>query len=206
MNDAVDTSRSPAATEISGYDFGASGNAPSPVSLDEIRRLEACAGWTEEDARVLERHHAIFLDQAERMVDAWRSVIGSQPHLAKWFFGPDGKPDEEYKAKVKARFVQWVRDVCLRPHDQHWLNYQEEIGRRHTPAKKNLTDGAHTPDRVPLRYLIAFTSIVAITARQFFVEYDVTGGELQRLQDAWTKAVILHVSLWSRPYAENGLW
>lgn len=27
-----------------------------------------------------------------------------------------------------------------------------------------------------------------------------------RLQDAWTKVVILHVTLRCRPYAEDGLW
>jgi hypothetical protein len=140
------------------------------------------------------------------MVDSWRSVIGSQPDLAKWFVGPDGKPDEAYKAKVKARFVQWVRDVCLRPRDQAWLDYQQEIGLRHTPAKKNITDGANTPDRVPLRYLIAFTSVIALTARRFFVENGVRGEELERLHNAWTKAVILHVSLWSRAYAKDDLW
>lgn len=192
--------------EITGYDFGSSRVPPSPVSLAELHQLEACAGWTKEDADILERHRQIFLKRAGEMVDCWRSVIGAQPHLAKWFFGPAGRPDEEYKARVKERFVQWVRDVSLRPHDQAWLNYQEEIGLRHTPAQKNLTDGADTPDRVPLRYLIAFTSIVTVTARRFFIEGDVRDEELQRLHDAWAKAVILHVSLWSRPYAGSGFW
>ena len=77
--------------------------------------MEKCAEDWKEDDDVLQRHRHIFLDSAEQMVNAWRSVIGSQQHLAKWFIGPDGKPDEEYKARVKARFVQWVRDVCLRP-------------------------------------------------------------------------------------------
>jgi hypothetical protein len=193
-------------SETDGYDFGTSASARSPVSTGELRQLEASAGWTGEDARVLERHRQLFLDHAEEMVDAWRSVIGSQPHLSKWFFGPDGRPDENYKARVKARFVQWVRDVCLRPHDQAWLDYQEEIGLRHTPAKKNVTDGAHTPDLVPLRYLFAFTSVVALGAQAFFVANGVEGEELTRLQDAWTKAVVLHVCLWSRPYAREGLW
>lgn len=204
MRDRMQTEHS--LTNIRGYDFGTAASVRSPVSLDELRRLEASAGWTDEDGRVLQKHRDIFLNCAEQMVEAWRSVIGSQPDLARWFFGPDGKPDEEYKAKVKARFVQWVRDVCLRPRDQAWLDYQEEIGLRRTPAKKNLTDGAHTPDRVPLRYLIAFTSVVALTVRRFFVENGVRGEELERLQDAWTKAVILHVSLWSRAYANDGLW
>jgi Protoglobin len=193
-------------TEIPGYDFGAAAAAHSPVSMDELRKLEACVGWTGEDADILQKHRDVFLERGEQMVDAWRSVIGSQPHLAKWFFGPDGKPDEAYKAKVKERFVQWVRDVCLRPHDQAWLNYQEEIGLRHTPARKNDVDGAHTPDCVPLRYLFAFTSVIALTTRRFFVEDGVRGEELRQLQEAWTKAVILHVTLWSRPYVRDGLW
>ena len=140
------------------------------------------------------------------MVDAWRAVIGSQPHLAKWFVGPDGEPDENYKARVKKRFVQWIRDAVTRAHDQQWLDYQEEIALRHSPAKKNVTDGAHTPSVVPLRYLYAFSAVVAVTSRKFFVEAGVSGDELQQLQDAWLKAVLLHVTLWSRPYCQDGLW
>jgi len=154
----------------------------------------------------LRNHRRIFEDHAEEMVDSWRAVIGSQPHLAKWFFGPDGKPDEDYKAKVKKRFVQWVRDACTRPHDQAWLDYQEEIGLRHTPEKKNVSDTANTASLVPLRYLYAFAGVVALTVRRFFVEEGVSGDELLRLQDAWARTVLLHVSLWSRPYAREGLW
>ena len=91
---------------IPGYDYGEPSSARSPVSLEELRQLEASAGWTEEDAAVLRAHSRIFEDRAEEMVDSWRSVIGSQPHLAKCFFGPDGKPDEDHKARVKKRFVQ----------------------------------------------------------------------------------------------------
>jgi hypothetical protein len=129
------------AVAIPGYDFGKSAIAHSPVSIEELRQIESSAGWSAEDATILERHRRIFLYHAEEMVDSWRAVIGQQPHLAKWFTRPDGHPDDEHKSKVKARFVQWVRDVCLRPHDRDWLNYQEEIGLRHTPAKKNATDG-----------------------------------------------------------------
>lgn len=121
MSNATQTENLPAAGKIPG-------SAQSSVSMEELHQLEASTGWTEEDGNVLQWHRDIFLDNAEQMVDAWRSVIGSQPHLAKWFLGPDGKPDDEYKAKVKARFVQWVRDVCVRPRDQAWLDYQEEIG------------------------------------------------------------------------------
>lgn len=198
--------REPETGTISGYDYGRPNAARSPVSLEELRQLEEAAGWTAEDAKILQTHGSIFRQHAEQMVESWRAVIGSQPHLAQWFFGPGGKPDEEYKAKVKRRFVQWVVDACLRPHDQAWLDYQEEIGLRHTPAKKNKTDGVETPPLVPLRYLIAFGPVVTQTSRKFFVDAGVEEGELQKLADAWSKAVQLHITLWARPYAREGLW
>lgn len=191
---------------ISGYDYGRPGVACSPVSIDELRQLEATVGWSAEDVKVLQRHGDLFREKAEHMVDSWRAVIGAQPHLAKWFFGPDGKPDDEYKAKVKKRFVQWVLDACFRPHDQAWLDYQEEIGLRHTPEKKNQTDHAQTPSVVPLRYLIGFGAVVATTTRKFFVDAQVRDEELYKLEAAWSKAVQLHITLWSRPYAKEGLW
>src|SRR3954471_595051 len=122
---------------IPGYDFGQSGSPKSPGSIEELRQLEQTIGWSDEDAAVLQGHGEIFRTHAEEMVDSWRAMIGAQPHLAKWFVGPDGKPDDEYKSKIRKRFVQWVLDVCFRPHDAAWLDYQEEIGLRHTPAGKN---------------------------------------------------------------------
>jgi hypothetical protein len=193
-------------TQIPGYDYGLANVARSPVSLEELRQLELTVGWTDEDAEVLRRHVDLFQKHAEAMVDSWRAAIGAQPHLVKWFFGPDGKRDDEYAARVKPRFVQWVIDVALRAHDEAWLDYQEEIGLRHTPQKKNQTDHRQTPPLVPLRYLLAFVPVVTLGARKVFVEAGVSGVDLQQLQDAWTKAVQLHVTLWARPYTKEELW
>lgn len=201
----VSTSTSTDPSHIPGYDFGRT-KAHSPVTLEDLRQLEQTVGWSNEDAAVLQHHHEIFHDRAEAMVDAWRAVIGEQAHLVNWFFGPDCKKDEQYAARIKKRFVQWVTDAAFRPHDQAWLDYQEEIGLRHTPEKKNRTDGAHTPPVVPLRYLIGFVTMVTIGARKFFMEAKATGDELRKLEDAWAKAVQLHVTLWSRPYTKEGLW
>jgi hypothetical protein len=77
---------------------------------------------------------------------------------------------------------------------------------RHTPAKKNVTDGAHTGSVVPLHYLIGFGSVVAITTHKFFVAAGVRDEELRKLEDAWSKAVQLHIALWTRPYTKHGLW
>ena len=192
-------------TDIPGYGFGSAEAAQSPLSMEDLLHVEQTVGWTSEDEQRLRKHADLFRSQAEQMIDSWRAVIGRQPHLSQWFAGPDGKPDEEYKAGVKRRFVQWVVDVATRSHDQAWLNYQEEIGLRHTPAKKNKADGRHTPDLVPLRYLLAFVPVVADVRR--FLEAAITDpAELTAVEQAWTKAVHLHVTLWSRPYTREGLW
>jgi hypothetical protein len=173
--------------------------------MEDLLHVEQTVGWTSEDEQRLRKHAELFRSQAEQMIDSWRAIIARQPHLSQWFAGPDGKPDEEYKAGVKRRFVQWVVDVATRPHDQAWLNYQEEIGLRHTPAKKNKADGRHTPDLVPLRYLLAFVPVVADVRR--FLEAAITDpAELTAVERAWTKSVQLHVTLWSRPYTREGLW
>ena len=192
-------------TDIPGYGFGSAEAAESPLSMEDLLHVEQTVGWTSEDEQRLRKHADLFRSQAEQMIDSWRAVIARQPHLSQWFAGPDGKPDEEYKAGVKRRFVQWVVDVATRSHDQAWLNYQEEIGLRHTPAKKNKADGRHTPDLVPLRYLLAFVPVVADVRR--FLEAAITDpAELTAVEQAWTKAVHLHVTLWSRPYTREGLW
>jgi hypothetical protein len=191
--------------KIPGYSFGAAGVAQSPVSTEDLERLEQTMGWTAEDARLLKKHAPLFQRHAERMVDSWRAVIGAQPHLAQWFFAPGGKPDEQYKARVKQRFVQWVIDAATRPHDRAWLDYQEEIGLRHTPAKKNHTDGRHTPPVVPLRYLLSFLPVV-IDIRSFLQPDIPDPAERTALELAWSKSVHLHVALWTRPYTTDGLW
>ncbi len=167
--------------------------------------LEQTVGWTESDSGLLNKYAEMFRLHAEHMVDSWRAAIAKQPHLAKWFFGPDGTSDEEYKVSVKRRFVQWVIDVARRQHDRDWLNYQEEIGLRHTPVRKNQTDGRQTPSVVPLRYLLGFVPVI-LPIGEFFAGAAQDEEELKNIQSAWTKAVLLHVTLWSRPYTLQGLW
>jgi hypothetical protein len=191
---------------MAGYTFGEVSVGVSPVSLEELRQLEEAVGWSEEDALWLKVAAETVVPQAEAMVDSWRSSIGGLPQLAASFVGADGRPDEHYKAAIKARFVQWVSDVCVQPHDQDWLNYQEEIGLRHIPAKKNKTDGARTPAVVAQRYLLGFTAVVMTSFRGFVARSGRPEGEIVRMQEAWTRAIVLTVTLWSRAYAREGLW
>lgn len=191
---------------IPGYDYGKPGVGTSPVSMTGLEHLKQSIGWTDADARAIREAAPYLSPRAEAMVDHWRAMIAAQPHLVAAFLKPDGKPDETYKAAVKRRFVQWVRDTCERDYGQDWLNYQHEIGLRHTPAKKNATDGGRTPPVVPLRYLLGFAGVVGESVRPFLADAGVGGERLDAMHAAWRKSVVLQITLWSRAYVREDLW
>ena len=191
-------------TEIAGYDFGKVSRSPLPLSA--LHELETAVGFTAHDREMLVRARAVISDHAEELVDGWRATIGAHEFLAKWFFAPDGKPDEHYKAAIKKRFVRWVVDLVTQPFDQAWLDYQHEIGLRHTPARKNVADHAQTPAVVPLRYLLAFLAPVTQSIRPVLQMSGFGAEDVDEIHAAWTKAVILSVTLWSAPYVKDGLW
>jgi hypothetical protein len=194
------------ANNIAGYDYGKASVAKSPVSLEELEQLKQTVTLTEDDTRNLRAAGDILENQTEEIINTWRGVIGAQPHLAHYFAAANGKPDDQYKSRVKERFKQWVVDVCRRPFDQDWLNYQHEIGLRHTHLKKNKTDGASTPPQLPLRYLIAFTAVINDTIKPFLAKGGHNPEKVEAMHRAWCKAVLLHVTLWSRAYVAESDW
>ncbi len=86
------------------------------------------------------------------------------------------------------------------------LDYQHEIGLRHTRAGKSVTDHADAPSHIPMRYLLAFTSVVIITSRDFLARYNHDPGQADRMHAAFTKSVLLHVTVWTRAYVGSDNW
>lgn len=101
---------------------------------------------------------------------------------------------------------QGPRSASSNPYDQDWLNYQHEIGLRHTHLKKNKTDEASAPPHIPLRYVIAFTAVINDTMKPFLSKKGNSVEEIEAMHRAWCKAVILHVTLWSRAYVAESDW
>jgi Protoglobin len=192
-----------ATTEIAGYSYGVPEVARSPVTLEDLALLKQSVLFGAEDERYLRMAGDVLRDQVDDVLDVWYGFVASHDHLVQYFSGSAGQPDAEYLTRVRARFGQWVRDLCERPWDQTWLDYQEEIGLRHTRAKKNQTDGAQAPDYVPLRYLVAFVYPITATVREFLAKRGDSAEDVENMHQAWFKAVTLTVALWSRPYAAD---
>jgi hypothetical protein len=193
-----------ATSAIPGYAYGSDELERSPVSEEDLGLLKETVLLGEDDERHLRMAGEVLRDQVEAVLDVWYGFVASHPHLVRYFAGPDGQPIDAYLARVRSRFGQWIRDLCERPWDRAWLDYQEEIALRHTPTKKNQTDAVEAPDRIPLRYLIAFVYPITATVREFLAKKGHSEEEVDAMHQAWFKAVTLTVALWSRPYAGDG--
>ena len=187
-------------TSIPGYTYGAADLARSPLSLEDLGLLEKTVLFTDDDRSALRQASTVLSDQVDEVLDVWYGFVGSNAHLLAYFAGADGKPVDSYLTAVRERFGQWIRDTCERDYDQSWLDYQEEIALRHHRSKKNRTDNVNAAPIIPLRYMIAFIYPITATIRSFLEKKGHTKEEVDKMHDAWFKAVVLHVVLWSRPY------
>lgn len=191
---------------IHGYDYGTERASKSPLTLEDLRRLKEAVWLTADDEAALREAGDVLADQADAVVTAYRARLGEQPWLAGYSGHPDGSPNAEYGAATKPRFDRWIIDACTRPLDQAWLNYQHEIGLRHTSAKKNQTDGVDSLEQIPMRYLLAFTAVVIASARDYLARKGAAAPQVDRMHAAFTKSVMLHVTVWTRAYVDGPAW
>ena len=191
-------------TDIPGYTYGTDAVARSPLSLGELELLQATLLLGDDDLAALRRSGEILAPQVEEVLDVWYGFVGANPHLLAAFTGPDGQPDQAYLAAVRRRFGRWILDTARAEFDQAWLDYQHEVGLRHHRSGKNRTDGARAADHIPLRYVLALLVPITTTLKPFLAGEGVGGEEVEAMHQAWVKAVLLQVILWSHPYVRDG--
>jgi Protoglobin len=192
------------AENISGYSYGAAEVATSPVSMLDLDNLKISAGFTEEDQHYLRMAGDVLLNQTRQVVEHWRShIIAGIPNLARHSRTPQGNPIPEYLAASNLRFEQWILDTCLRPYDQDWINYQQEIALRHTSLKKNRVDGVQSTPYVPLRDIIAFVPVMNETIKPYLAAKGNSPEDVDRMHRAWCKSIQMQLALWVGPYTES---
>jgi hypothetical protein len=191
-------------TDIPGYTYGTDAVPRSPISLEELSLLQATVLLGEDDLSALRRSKDLLAPQVEAILDVWYGFVGANPHLLAAFTGPDGQPNQEYLAAVRRRFGRWILDTARAEFDQPWLDYQHEIGVRHTSRGKNRTDGVQAADQIPLRYVLALLIPITTTLKPFLAKGGAAPEEVEAMHQAWVKAVLLQVILWSQPYVRDG--
>ncbi|WP_114783845.1 protoglobin domain-containing protein [Botryobacter ruber] len=187
--------------QIKGYAYGQVGT--SPVTLEDLNLLKKTVLFTEEDEKYLRMAGDVLKDQTDQVLDLWYNYVGSNEHLL-YYFSKDGQPNTQYLDAVRARFKQWILDLCNRPYDQEWLNYQHEIALRHHSTRKNKTDHVDTAPIVHYRYIVAFIYPITATIKGFLSKKGHDAETVAKMHDAWFKAVTLTAILWTHPYINKG--
>jgi hypothetical protein len=188
---------------IKGYDYGKATLEQSPVTLQDLALLKKTLLWSDDDDRYLKMTGEVLKDQINEVLDLWYGYVGGNEHLV-YYFTKNGKPNMEYLTAVRARFGQWILDLCQKPYDQNWLNYQHEIGKRHHSTKKNKTDGVDSVPIINYRYMIAFIYPITATIKSFLGKKGHSQADVDAMHNAWFKAVVLTVILWTYPYVNKG--
>lgn len=186
---------------IPGYTLGTEFSARSPMLDEEFAQLRATILFGDDDIKALRLAHDVLSDQIEAILDVWYGFVGSNPHLLAYFSGANGQPDASYLGAVRRRFGQWILDTTAARYDRKWLDYQFEIGLRHTRFKKNKTDSVVSNSEViHLRYLLAFIVPLTVTMKPFLANKGHSQVDVERMHGAWFKAVTLTAVLWSQAY------
>ncbi len=191
-------------SSIPGYSYGAANSAISPLTLEDLENLKLAVLFGPQDQQYLQLAGEVLADQVEEVLDVWYGFVASHPHLLYYFTDGQGNVNGEYLAAVRKRFGQWILDTCNRAYDQAWLNYQQEIGLRHEYAKKNQTDGVNSVPTINHRYLVAFIYPITATMKPFLAKKGHSAEEVEKMHQAWFKAVVLSVALWGAPYVKEG--
>lgn len=188
---------------IKGYDYGKATLEQSPVTLQDLALLKKTLLWFDDDDRFLKMAGEVLKDQTNDVLDLWYGYVGSNEHLLH-YFTKNGQPNMDYLTAVRARFGQWILDLCQKSYDQNWLNYQYEIAKRHHSTKKNKTDNADSVPIIHYRYMTAFIYPITATIKSFLAKKGHSQADVEAMHNAWFKAVTLTVILWTHPYINKG--
>jgi hypothetical protein len=189
--------------EMPAYTYGTAAVATSPVSLEQLKDLMVSVGFTTEDEQFLRKAGAVLERQTQQIVEHWRSgIIASIPNLARHSRSLAGEPLPKYLAQSNLRFEQWILDTCLRPYDQDWLNYQQQIALRHTSLKKNQADGVESTPYVPFRDIAAFVAVLNETIKPYLASAGDPAEVVDGMHRAWCRSLQLQIALWSRLYID----
>ncbi|MDP1636529.1 MAG: protoglobin domain-containing protein [Candidatus Nitrotoga sp.] len=192
-------------TQIPGYTFGQKSVATAPYTLKDLESLKKTLLFTDEDVLYLRKSKEILVNQTDAILDVWYGFVASTPELVVYFKNTKtGQPDGDYLGAVRKRFGQWILDTADANYDQAWLDYQYEIGLRHTKIKKNKTDHVKSVPQVNFRYLPALTIPVTTTLKPFLAKKGVSTADVEKMHAAWVKSVLLQTILWSYPYVRDG--
>lgn len=169
----------------------------------EIDLLGRVGLFSPDDARALRKIWRVLKGQTDDYLDMVLGMVAAYPALAAALTVlRDESPEDATGGSATARhlFRRWLFETCFSPHEPPWLKqlYAEPPSER---AEQSFLT------RLPgFRYLIALSFPLVAAARALLVAGGLATQEVERMQTALLKAILLQVALLSKLYVREGSW
>jgi len=166
--------------------------APGFPDRAQIELLMSMGLFSADDEIALRKAWAILKDQTDDYLDMTLGMLAAYPALRReqytvdWLDNPSGLRD---------RFRQWLLETCFSPYDPHWI--------KQLYSEKLLSGSALTPG---FRHIVALAYPLAAMARPFLLVCESDHHDIERMQCALLKAILLQVALLSKLYVKDELW
>jgi hypothetical protein len=189
--------------QLPGKDAVAVATPPWFPNAEEVELLGRVGLFSPDDERALRKLWRIlqgqtddYLDMVLGMVAAYPALAASLAVLCNEYSGVSAGGS----ATVRRLFREWLSETCLSPHEPSRL---KRLYAELPPDRSAQSLLALLPS---YRYLIALSFPLVATARTLLVASGLAPPEIERLQSALLKAILLQVTLLSKLYVREGLW
>ena len=179
------------------YGTAGSGTPKSPLDAEVLVRLKRMLLFTHDDEQYLLMAGDILLPHTEDILDNWYDYILKNNYLA-YYFTRGGAPDLDYLQTLRPQFRQWLIDLCTRQEGNTWWQFEERIVAQLQLKLTAETDLGALPLEY-LRYMSTFIYPVAEAGRPYLSRHGHPAAEVERMQQAWFKAISFSVLLWVYP-------
>lgn len=173
------------------------GTALPAIELRELVLLKRMLLFTHEDEKYLQLAGSILSSQTAALLDKWHEYILTNDYLSH-YFTQNGQQDISYIKDLQPRFQNWIHSLCFPPQNEKWLKYEQLIHQHYEGKPVTEFDMTSIPITF-FRYLVTFIYPATASVRDFLTNKGHNTQEVDKMQQAWFKAVSLSVILWCYP-------
>ncbi len=191
--------------QISGENKVALSVPPEFPDRAEVELLLRIGLFSPDDELALRDAWRILEAQTDDYLDVVLGMVAAYPVLAVAFTVLYGEETATHSldgaAAVRDCFRRWLFETCFFPHEPPWL---KQLYLERAPLDSPVQP---SPTLLPeFRHTVALAYPLVATARPFLAAQGRNHQDIERMQHALLKAILLQVTLLSKLYVKEGLW
>ncbi|MBK8534616.1 MAG: hypothetical protein IPL59_05540 [Candidatus Competibacteraceae bacterium] len=194
-------------------------NTPVQISGEEEVARPALAGFPDraevelllniglfspDDEIALRKGWRILKGQTDDYLDMVLGMVAAHPALVTALAALRGEEPAtalDGATTARRRFRQWLFETCYFPQEPPWL---KQLYSEQSPPDSSAQS---SPTLLPgFRHAVALAYPLVATARPFLAADGRSPQDIERMQHALLKAILLQVALLSKLYVRQGLW